>query len=317
MSLPWVEKYRPKILDDIVGNEDAINQFKTISNDGNIPHMILSGSPGTGKTTSILCLAKKLLGDEFNNAFQELNASDERGIDVIRTKITMFCKKKIVLPEGRHKIIFLDEVDSMTSTAQQALRRIIELYTNTTRFVMACNVSSKIIEAIQSRCSVIRFSHISDDSMKKRLIEICNYENVEYDDDGLNLLILCSNGDMRKAINNLQSVYITFGKITEKNVNSIIDKPDELLLKKILIHCFNNKFDDANEILFDLIIKGYSSLDIIQSFFNIIKDYDIDQNIKLKILSELGMTQVNLINGADSYLQLLAFIARIILIKDS
>lgn len=314
-ELPWVEKYRPKILDDIVGNKYAIQQFKVIAQNGNIPHMILTGSPGTGKTTSIICLAKLLLNDEFQNAFLELNASDERGIDVIRSKITMFCKKKVLLPEGRHKIIFLDEVDSMTSTAQQALRRIIELHATSTRFVMACNTSSKIIEAIQSRCSVIRFTRIKKGAMKKRLDQICNFENINYTDDGIKLLILSTNGDMRNAINNLQSVSITYGEINEETVKNIIDKPDNIIIEELLDICFKNKFDEANDIVNKLIGDGYSSLDIIQIIFLVVKDKNIENKIKLNILNEIGQTQMNLIQGGDPYLQLISFISRIILLN--
>lgn len=311
----WVEKYRPKILDDIVGNISAIQQFKSIAKFGNIPHMILSGSPGTGKTTSIICLAKTLLGEEFNNTFLELNASDERGIDVIRSKITMFCKKKVILPEGRHKIIFLDEVDSMTSTAQQALRRIIEIHSSTTRFAMACNSSTKIIEAIQSRCSVIRFIRIDNKEMFKRLIEICEKENVKYDDNGLNLLIRNSNGDMRNAINNLQSISITYGMIDEDTVKNVIGGPDYMIIDRLLDMCLKKDFGGASEIVLELINGGYSSLDVIQLVFMSIKDYEMDMMKKLPILDEIGRTQMNLIQGGDTYLQLMALISRIIMIS--
>ncbi len=314
IDLPWVEKYRPKNLDNIVGNIGAIQQFKIIATNGNIPHMILSGSPGTGKTTSIICLAKILLENEYQNAFLELNASDERGIDVIRSKITMFCKKKISLPQNRHKIIFLDEVDSMTSAAQQALRRIIELHTTTTRFAMACNTSTRIIEPIQSRCSIIRFSRIDDVSMKSRLIYICKIENIEYTQEGLESIIIASNGDMRRAVNNLQSVYITYGKVNPNMVEKIIDKPNYLVIQKLLKLCFEKKFDEAHQIISKLITEGYSSLDIIQLIFLMVKDNNLDTEIKLKMLSEIGNTQICLIQGGDSYLQLMALISRMIMI---
>ena len=310
-TLPWVEKYRPTDLDSIVGNETAINQFKMIAINKNIPHMILAGTPGTGKTTSVICISKILLQDEFNNSFLELNASDECGIEVIRNKITTFCKKKVSLPEGIHKIIFLDEVDSMTSTAQQALRRIIELHATSTRFIMACNSSTKIIEAIQSRCSVVRFTKISIEDMKKRIIKICELENIKYTDDGLNMLLENANGDMRKAINNLQSIQTTYGCINNETVNKTIDNPDVKIVEKMFNHCLNKNFDGAHEIIKKLIDDGYSALDIIQILFIIIKDREIDNKIKIKILSEVGTTQMNLIHGGDSYLQMLSFIARI------
>ena len=171
--LPWIEKYRPSQLNDIIGNSNIINQFKSISKNGNMPHMLLVGPPGTGKTTSIICLAKELLGNNFAEGFLELNASNERGIDVVRNKIKDFCKKKLTLAEGIHKIIFLDEVESMTSIAQQALRRIIEQYTHNTRFSMACNSSNQMIEPIQSRCTIKRFSRIKEKDILKRLKNIC------------------------------------------------------------------------------------------------------------------------------------------------
>lgn len=310
-DLPWVEKYRPKDLETIVGNESAIQQFKIVAKNGNIPHMILSGSPGTGKTTSIICLAKILLANNYQDAFLELNASDERGIDIIRSKISMFCKKKVVLPTGRHKIIFLDEVDSMTSTAQQALRRIIELHATTTRFAMACNTSTKIIEAIQSRCSVIRFTRISEEAMKKRLVDICSQENVEYTNEGLHTLLLNADGDMRKAVNYLQSISITYGKIDDDTVTNIIDKPDNVIIQKMLDKCFEGKFEEVDQIVHKLIEDGYSSLDIVQILFLMIKDKKLDQNIKLQILNEIGYCQMNLIQGGDPYIQLLALVSRI------
>jgi len=312
-NLPWVEKYRPTKLEDIVGNENAIQQFKVIAKNGNIPHMILAGSPGTGKTTSIICLAKILLGQEFRNAFLELNASDERGIEVIRSKISMFCKKKVTLPENIHKIIFLDDVDSMTSTAQHALRRIIELHSSTTRFVMACNTSTKIIEAIQSRCSVIRFARVEEEAMRKRLVEICLQENdTKYDDAGLMLLIASSNGDMRKCINNLQSVVITYDVINEETVRNIIDEPNNAVIENLIAYCFENKFDEAHEIINVLNNDGYSALDIVYILFINIKNRNIDNCIKLKLLDVIGHTQMYLIEGGDHYLQLVALICRMI-----
>ena len=201
----------------------------------------------------------------------------------------------------------------MTSAAQQALRRIIELHTSTTRFVMACNTSTRIIEAIQSRCSIIRFSRIDDESMKKRLIDICKMENVSYTDEGLACLILTSNGDMRRAINNLQSVYITYENIIPDTVEKIIDKPNHLIIQKLLKLCFDKTFDEAHQIITKLITDGYSSLDIIQLIFLMVKDDNLDSEIKLKILSEIGNTQLCLVQGGDSYLQLMALISRIML----
>ena len=168
---PWVEKYRPIYLRDVVGNADAITEAGCASSGGNVPNLILSGPPGTGKTTSIMCLARSQLNNDpalLKAGVLELNASDERGIDVVRNKIKMFAQRKVTLPAGRHKLIILDEADSMTSAAQQAMRRTMELYSDTTRFALACNTSSKIIEPIQSRCAILRFNKLSDEEITAR-----------------------------------------------------------------------------------------------------------------------------------------------------
>ena len=157
-----MEKHRPEFLHEIVGNSEAVSRLQAIAAVGNLPNIILAGPPGIGKTTSVLCLAREMLGDSYKNAVLELNASDARGIDVVRNKIKMFAQKKVTLPPGRHKLIILDEADSMTAAAQQALRRTMEIFSNTTRFALACNNSTKIIEPIQSRCAVLRYTRLSD-----------------------------------------------------------------------------------------------------------------------------------------------------------
>lgn len=316
MLLPLTEKYRPKKLSDIIGNPNAITQFKKIAIEGNIPHMILTGMPGTGKTTSIICLAKELLKDKFCDAYMELNASDERSIEFIRGKIKNFCKKLVTLDSNQHKIIFLDEAESLTTTSQQALRRIIENYTSTTRFIMASNSSNQIIEAIQSRCVIIRFSKIDNDSMLKRLEEICILENFNYSVDALNNIILLSDGDMRRAINDLQSISnISNNNILLENVCEIIKRPNQIIIEKIIDNCLKNKFIILNKIIEEIILDGYSSSDIIKSLFYYTVNFNFsDQNIKLKYLKEISNTEIYLVNGSDPHLQLLALMAKLCLI---
>ena len=213
-----MEKYRPKLLADVVGNEETVSRLQVIADDGNVPNLILAGPPGTGKTTSMHCLARALLGSAYKQACLELNASDARGIDVVRGKIKSFAQKKVSLPPRRHKIIILDEADSMTASAQQALRRTMEIYAGTTRFALACNISSKIIEPIQSRCAILRFSRLADDELLRRLMEVIEAEGVKYAPDGLRALVFTAQGDMRNALNNLQSTAAGFGTVNEKNV---------------------------------------------------------------------------------------------------
>lgn len=215
---PWIEKYRPEYLRDIVGNRDAVERLSAIAQVGNLPNIILAGPPGIGKTTSILCLAHEMVGDAYKNAVLELNASDARGIDVVRNKIKMFAQKKVTLPLGRHKIIILDEADSMTGAAQQALRRTMEIYSSTTRFALACNNSTKIIEPIQSRCAVLRFTRLSDAEILARLQQVITFENINYEPSGLEAIVFIAEGDMRNALNALQSTVSGFGYVSSVNV---------------------------------------------------------------------------------------------------
>lgn len=184
-QVPWIEKYRPQKLEDVVGNEETLVRLQAIAKDGNLPNLILCGPPGTGKTTSVHALAHELLGDSYKDGVLELNASDARGIDVVRNRIKSFAMNKVTLPKGRQKIIILDEADSMTTAAQQALRRTMEVYSNTTRFCLACNVSTKIIEAIQSRAAILRYSKLSHEQILANLMKVCQAEEVPYTDGEL------------------------------------------------------------------------------------------------------------------------------------
>ncbi|KAI8066788.1 P-loop containing nucleoside triphosphate hydrolase protein [Gongronella butleri] len=310
--LPWVEKYRPERLKDIVGNEDTIARLNAIARDGNMPNIILTGMPGIGKTTSILALARELLGkDVYKDAVLELNASDDRGIDVVRGRIKAFAQKKVTLPPGRHKIIILDEADSMTSGAQQALRRTMEIYSNTTRFALACNQSNKIIEPIQSRCATLRYTKLSDHQVLRRLQEICEAENVPKTDDGLEALIFTADGDMRQAVNNLQSAYYGFNLVNDENVFKICDRPHPVLIHRILENCAQGNVRDALNLIRELYGKGYSALDIVTTMFRVTKSYDeLGDGLQLDFLKEIGFTHMRILDGYQTQLQLSGLVAK-------
>ncbi|AJU12883.1 Rfc4p [Saccharomyces cerevisiae YJM1549] len=310
LQLPWVEKYRPQVLSDIVGNKETIDRLQQIAKDGNMPHMIISGMPGIGKTTSVHCLAHELLGRSYADGVLELNASDDRGIDVVRNQIKHFAQKKLHLPPGKHKIVILDEADSMTAGAQQALRRTMELYSNSTRFAFACNQSNKIIEPLQSRCAILRYSKLSDEDVLKRLLQIIKLEDVKYTNDGLEAIIFTAESDMRQAINNLQSTVAGHGLVNADNVFKIVDSPHPLIVKKMLLA---SNLEDSIQILrTDLWKKGYSSIDIVTTSFRVTKNLaQVKESVRLEMMKEIGLTHMRILEGVGTYLQLASMLAKI------
>ncbi|KAL3314367.1 Subunit of heteropentameric Replication factor C (RF-C) [Cichlidogyrus casuarinus] len=310
VNLPWVEKYRPRVLDDVVGNCPTIERLKLFSKQGNVPNLIIAGPPGCGKTTSVICLARTLLGDKFKDAVLELNASNDRGIDVVRNKIKMFAQNKVTLPSSRQKFVVLDEADSMTDGAQQALRRTMEIYSKTTRFVLACNDSSKIIEPIQSRCAVLRYSRLSSTELMARLLEVVKAEGYDYTDEGLEAIVFTADGDMRQALNNLQSTCEGFDMVTSENVFKVCDEPHPILIKQMVDHCLEGKFQEASKILKHIWSLGYSAEDIMIIIFRVIKNHPMDEYLKLNFLKITGITHMKVAEGLGTYLQLLAILAK-------
>lgn len=310
-ELPWVEKYRPLKLDDVVGNVQVIDRLRVIGKNGNMPNLLLAGPPGCGKTTAIMALAREMLGDNFKNAVLELNASDERGIDTVRTNIKMFAQQKVTLPPGRHKIVLLDEADSMTQGAQQALRRTMEIYSRTTRFALACNLSSKIIEPIQSRCAVIRFRRLSNVEVATRLKVVLEKENVSYDDSGLDAAVFTADGDMRIGLNNIQSTFNGFGFVNADNLNKVCDQPQPTIAKAFLQACLEQDIDTAVERILFLNGQGYSVIDIIQTVFRVAKYMEMEEKTKLEFMKNIGLVHMRIAQGIASPVQLCGLAARL------
>lgn len=312
-SVPWVEKYRPTKLGDVVGNEATIQRLKIFAVQGNIPNIIISGPPGSGKTTSIWAMAREMLGPKLNIACLELNASDDRGIDVVRNKIKTFAQTKIALPEGKHKIIILDEADSMTEGAQQALRRTMEVYSRTTRFALACNQSEKIIEPIQSRCALIRYSKLEDENVAKRLLKVCEAEKVDYDDEGIEAILFTAQGDMRQALNNLQCTVSGFGRVTAENVFKVCDEPHPEMIKQMIELCVQEKIGEAGDIIHRLYRMGYAPEDILSNMFRICKTANVPEYLKMEYIKEIGLCHARVVEGLSTILQLSGLVARLCL----
>jgi replication factor C subunit 2/4 len=270
-------------------------------------------------------LARQLLGPAYKDGVLELNASDARGIDVVRNRIKTFAMNKVTLPPGRHKIIILDEADSMTSAAQQALRRTMEIYSNSTRFCLACNISTKIIEAIQSRAAILRYSRLTHEQILTNLFRVCKSEQVSYTDDGLEAILFTAEGDMRHALNNLQASHsLAFhskggsGMVDQKTVFQVCDQPHPNVVRAMVDACHKGDVHGANKELTHLWNLGYSASDVIGTFFKVTKAHEtLPEGKKLEFLREIGFTHMRISNGVNTLLQLLGLVGRLCQMTES
>ena len=319
-NIPWIEKYRPVKIDDLVIDESTKNKIIKFNKEKEMPNIIITGVPGIGKTTTILCIAKCLFGKYFKEGVLELNASDDRGIKSVNDLITNFCKKKLDIENtndrtySKHKIILLDEADNMTKKAQQLVNNLMEIYNDTTRFAFTCNNSSDIIEAIQSRCIIFRYKRLENDKLLERLENICKMEKVHYTSEGLDSIVLTSQGDMRKAINHLQLTCDGYGDVTPENVYKLCDRPHPFVIKDIFLACYNKDIKKAIEYLEKLRDKGYSSSDIALSMVNTLKSpnmIEIDEKIKVEYMKEISHASLIITKGLDTPLQLTGSIAKL------
>lgn len=309
--LPWTEKYRPKNLDEVVGQEEAVTSLKAFVKSKNMPNLLFAGPPGVGKTTCSLALAKEIYQDNLAGNFLELNASDERGIDVVRGRIKDFARS-VSLREAPFKLIFLDEGDALTSDAQQALRRTMEANSSVTRFVISANYSSKIIEPIQSRCAVFRFAPLKEEEVISDLERIAKNEGLRVDKEAHHAIFYVSEGDMRRAINVLQGSAMHSKHITEKLVHKISSRATPKEVKIMTELALAGKFQEARENLDKLIISyGLSGEDILLQIYREIPKLEIAEKQKIKVVGILGEHSFRLVQGANERIQLEALLANL------
>lgn len=310
----WTEKYRPQKFEQVVGQKDIVDKIRAFVKTKSMPHLLFSGSAGIGKTTLSLVIAKELFGENWRNNILELNASDERGIDVVRTKVKDFARTKAI-GDVPFKIIYLDESDALTKDAQQALRRTMENYTKTCRFILSCNYSSKIIDPIQSRCAVFRFRPLPKEEIFKVIEMIAKNENLLINNETKESLFQVCEGDCRKLENIMQSCSVINKEFDKELVYSMASaaKPQEI--KEILENALDQNFLLARKKLLDLMLNyGLSGLDVIRQIQKEIWNLEqIKDLIKVKLIDKCGEIEFRLVEGSDEFVQLESFLAFIML----
>jgi len=311
----WVEKYRPKTLNEVVGLKDIVESLQAfMKNPKAMPHLMFAGVPGTGKTTLALAIARTLYGDNWRSFTLELNASDERGIDTVRDRIKDFSRySRSAFGNIPFALIILDECDQMTGPAQTALRRIMEVGSRTSRFILICNQSSKIIEPIQSRCAIFRFSRIERQAMKDHLICIAKKENVTLLPEAADRIVDFSEGDLRHAINALQtaSAYKE-GYVDEKTVSLVIGEASPMQVQKMIRKALYGDFMEARKTMYDIMGNyGFSGTEIIRQIQReIFKMSDLTPEQKADLSGVIGEYDFRLTEGANSDIQLSALLAQ-------
>ncbi|XP_043463500.1 replication factor C subunit 5 [Leptopilina heterotoma] len=309
-NLPWVEKYRPAQLDDLISHEEIIRTINKFIEENQLPHLLLYGPPGTGKTSTILACARKLYTPaQFNSMVLELNASDDRGIGIVRGQILSFASTGTIYRSG-YKLIILDEADAMTNDAQNALRRIIEKYTENVRFCIICNYLSKIIPALQSRCTKFRFGPLAPEQILPRLEYVIEQEKLDVTEDGKKALMTLSGGDMRKVINVLQSTSLALGCVTEENVYTCVGHPLPVDIKNILAWLLNESYQLAYCKIQDLKMrKGLALQDILTELHIFVNKIEFPEPVLIDLIIKLAEIEKRLVLGSSEAVQLNALVS--------
>lgn len=309
----WTEKYRPIVFSEVVGQEDIVKRIESLTRSLNIPHLLFAGPAGIGKSTLALIIVKELYKDKWTDNYLELNASDERGIQVVREKVKNFARTKSI-GNVPFKTIFLDEADALTPEAQQALRRTMENYSATCRFILSCNYSSKIIDPIQSRCAIFRFKLLEKKDIERRLMVIAQGEKIVISPEAIESIYEASEGDCRKAINILQATASVSVSITPELVSTIIANTRPKDIRIVLDYALSGDFQQSREKLLDVMLKeSISGQDVIKAIQKEIWNLQVEPEIKMKLVEKTGETEFRIVEGADTFIQLQSLLASFVL----
>ena len=309
----WTEKYRPAKFVDLVGQADIVKRVESLTNSLNIPHLLFAGPAGTGKSTLALITVKTLYGDKWKDNYLELNASDERGIQIVRDKVKNFARTKSI-GDVPFKVIFLDEADALTPEAQQALRRTMENYSATCRFILSCNYSSKIIDPIQSRCALFRFKLLEKKDIEKYLNRIAEAEKLTIAPGAVEILYESSEGDCRRATNLLQATASISPSINPELISTIISNAKPKDIRVVLDYALAGDFQQSREKLLDVMLKeSISGQDVVKAIQKEIWNLQVEPEIKMKLVEKTGETEFRITEGSDTFIQLQSLLASFVL----
>ncbi|KAJ3866834.1 P-loop containing nucleoside triphosphate hydrolase protein [Lentinula novae-zelandiae] len=307
-NLPWVEKYRPVTLNDVVSHKDITSTIEKFIEKNRLPHLLFYGPPGTGKTSTILAVARRIYGEEYRKQILELNASDDRGIDVVREQIKQFAETRTLFSKG-FKLIILDEADMMTQAAQAALRRVIEQYTKNVRFCIICNYVNKIAPAIQSRCTRFRFSPLPSTEVEKRINLVIETERVKVTEDGKKALMKLSKGDMRRALNVLQACHAAYDITSETEIYNCTGSPHPSDIETIVKSMLSDEFTTAHQLISTMKTeRGLALQDLLVGVYEYIETIEIKPHARIYLLDHLATTEYRLSTGGSEKIQMSALL---------